>query len=206
MYSPLSTVNNGFGIGFRLNFSQYNKNTQQLLLSNAEEYRIGNNDQVKQQKLKNFIFKKLNDNTCQITYKSGLIERLSLRSDEIYVPPKISSPDGRSLNLTWDSHFSPARVTDDDGHILCSVTYPDNTFATRRFTLLPDNSELSHKITFTFMNERLKKVTNYATAPEQVWSFDYDDIGPQGSYKGYYRCSFIYWADRKSQLLHSGRG
>ncbi|CAB3775397.1 Putative RHS-repeat-containing toxin [Bacteriophage APSE-3] len=186
LYSPLSTVNNGFGIGFRLNLSQYNKNTRQLFLSNGEEYRVGNNEQVKQQKLKNFIFKKRDKNSCQIIYKSGLIESLSLYSGEIYVPTKISSPDGRSLNLAWDSHFSPARltrVTDDDEHILCSVAYPDNTFATTRFTLLPDNSELSHKITFTLMNEKLKKVTSNAVDPTLAWSFDYDDIGPQGRYR-----------------------
>lgn len=186
LYSPLSTVNNGFGIGFRLNLSQYNKNTRQLFLSNGEEYRVGNNEQVKQQKLKNFIFKKRDKNSCQIIYKSGLIESLSLYGGEIYVPTKISSPDGRSLNLAWDSHFSPARltrVTDDDEHILCSVAYPDNTFATTRFTLLPDNSELSHKITFTLMNEKLKKVTSNAVDPTLAWSFDYDDIGPQGRYR-----------------------
>ncbi|SPP30986.1 putative deoxyribonuclease RhsA [Arsenophonus endosymbiont of Aleurodicus floccissimus] len=185
-YSPLSTVNNGFGIGFRLNLSQYNKNTRQLLLSNGEEYRIGNNNQVKQQQLKNFIFKKLDDNTCQIIYKSGLTECLTLHSGEIYVPTKISSTDGRSLNLAWDSHFSPARltrVTDDNGHILCSVAYPDNTSAITRFTLLQDNVEFSYNIIFAFNNERLISITSEAVTPTLTWSFDYDDIDPQGSYR-----------------------
>lgn len=186
LYSPLSTVNNGFGSGFRLNLSQYNANTRQLLLSNGEEYRVGNNEQVKQQKLKNFIFKKTDENTCQIIYKSGLIELLTLHSGEIYVPTKISSAGGRSLNLTWDSSFSPARLTeviDDEGVRLCSVTYPNIISIATVFTILPYKTNLSHKMTFTFINERLKKVSSDAVDHALVWSFDYDNIGPQGSYR-----------------------
>ncbi|WP_265015335.1 hypothetical protein [Wolbachia endosymbiont (group B) of Camptogramma bilineatum] len=201
LYSPLSTVDNGFGKGFRLNFSRYDKNTRQLLLSNGEEYRMGNNDQVQQQKLKSFIFKKLDNNTCQIVYKSGLIEHLSLRSGEIYVPSQISSADGRTLNLTWDSSFSPARltqITDDEGTLLCSVTYPDITSADTIFTLLPGKANLSYKIIFKFHNGMLEKVTSEAVNPGLVWSFGYEYIGPQKKLFGDYRCSFTHWADRKS--------
>lgn len=187
MYSPLSTANpTGFGIGFRLNLSQYDKNTGQLLLSTGEEYRVDSNGRVKQQKLKTFVFKKADKNTYQVIHKSGLIERLSLRSGEIYVPTQIASAEGRTLHLSWDSQFSPARltqVTDDDGHILCAVAYPDKNSGFTRFTHLPDSVDLSYKIIFEFINDRLKSVTSDAVDPALVWSFDYDDVGSQARYR-----------------------
>lgn len=184
-YSPLSTVDSGFGKGFRLNLSRYDKNTRQLLLSNGEEYRMGNNNQVQQQKLKNFIFEKLDENTCQIIYKSGLIEHLSLRSGEIYVPSQIASADGRTMNLTWDS-FSPARltrVTDDEGTILCSVSYPDVTSADTIFTLLPKKANLSYKINFKLYNGALERVTSKVVNPALEWIFKYEFIDPQERYR-----------------------
>lgn len=185
-YSPLSTVNKGFGKGFRLNLSQYDKNTGQLLLFTGEEYRIDTNYQVKQQKLRNFIFKKLDDYTCHIIHKSGLIEHLIEQSGEIYVVSQISSADGRSLYLTWDSNFLPARLTqiiDDNNNILCSITYPDDKWTTTRFTLFPKNIELSYNITFTFINEMLFQMANDAVDPLLVWSFGYDAVGPQKNYQ-----------------------
>lgn len=195
-YSALSSVNNGFGKGFRLNLSQYDRNTGQLLLSTGEEYRVGSNCQVKQQKLKNFIFKKLDDRTYQVIHKSGLIEHLTERTNDIYVVSEISSADGRTLRFTWDSHFSPARLTqiiyydgfddngsDDDGHILCSITYPIEQWSTTRFTFLPDIIEKSYNITFKFGNDMLIEMSNNAVYPRLVWSFSYDDIGPQQRYR-----------------------
>lgn len=91
LYFPLSTVDSGFGKRFRPNLSRYDTNTWQLFLSTGEEYRFGSNGMVKQQKLKNFILKKLDGRTCRIVYKSGLTEHLTLhrgdnlRSDKDFI-------------------------------------------------------------------------------------------------------------------------
>ena len=59
MYSPLSDVNYGFGIGFSLNLSSCDTNIGRLKLASEEEYRVDIRTlNVKQQKLKNFILKK----------------------------------------------------------------------------------------------------------------------------------------------------
>ncbi|KAG4066751.1 hypothetical protein HA402_012818 [Bradysia odoriphaga] len=185
-YSPLSTTNVGFGKGFSLNLSQYHQKMGKLQLSTGEEYRVGSNDKVKQQKLKNFLFSKLDDGSYQIVYKSGMKERLSLRSGGIYVTTEISSADGRSIKLVWDSQFSTARltqVTDNNDHILCSIAYPNVEIATTRFTLLPNVAELSHTTTFRFKNELLTRISTDAIDPALVWEFQYDDIGPQKLYR-----------------------
>lgn len=179
-YSALSTQNIGFGKGFRLNLSSYNPTNGKLLLSSGEEYRVDVNGNLKQKKLNNFIFEKANDNECRIIHKAGLIENLVLERGNIYVPYQITSADGRKLHLKWSSEFSPARltqITDDYDNFLCIIHYPDED-ATTRLTCL-----LLHLITFQFQNELLKRVSSNATDPELIWSFDYDDIGPQHRYK-----------------------
>lgn len=183
-YSPLSVTDHGFGTGFRLNLSRYDTTTWQLLLSSGEEYRVGSNGRLKQQKLKNFIFQKRDDRNCRIVYKSGLVEHLALRRGGVYVPIRIVSAAGRALNLTWTSHFLPARlttITDDSGRVLCSVQYPDDGFATTRFTLLPGKAEIKH--VFRFTNELLVKLVSRTATDELAWGFDYEDIGPAGRYR-----------------------
>ncbi|PKF48766.1 hypothetical protein [Enterovibrio nigricans] len=181
-YSPLSTINNGFGIGFELNLSSYDTHTGKLLLSTGEEYRVSSSGKiVKQKKLNNFAFKKLDDANCQIVYKSGLIEHLSLHKS-VFVPSRISGPCGRSLNLRWSSKYTPARLTqvsDGDGTVLCSMAYPDESYATTTFTVLPDDNERSYDTIFKFTNEHLVKVTCHMVEPALVWTFDYDDVGPK---------------------------
>lgn len=187
LHNPLSTVNIGFGKGFFLNLSQYNKDKGQLQFSTGEQYRVGSDNQVKQQKLKNFIFTKLNeDDTYRVVHKSGIKEHLSLLNNNIYVATEISSGDGRSLTLKWDAQFSPGRltqVTDNDDNILCSIVYPDGESATTRFTLLPKVAELSRTITFIFRNELLIGVNDDAIDPALAWEFKYDDVGPKRCYR-----------------------
>lgn len=142
-YSPLSPVNEGFGKGFSLNLTRYDTDTGKLMLYTGEEYPVSSNGAtVKQKKLKNFIFRKIDDNNCLVIHKSGLTEHLSLRKS-VYVPTRITAPDGRGLTLTWKSAYTPprlARVTDDDGVVLFSAAYPDASVASTRFSLLPEDA------------------------------------------------------------------
>ncbi|WP_148251451.1 RHS repeat-associated core domain-containing protein [Raoultella terrigena] len=185
-YSPLSSVNEGFGTGFTLNLTRYDTDTGKLLLSTGEEYRVSSSgDTVKQKKLKNFIFEKKGEGTCRVIHKSGLVETLSLIGT-VYVPTGITAPDGRGLELVWNAAYKPARlarVTEDDGAILCSVTYPDESVATTQFSLLPYDGNAGYSTVFKFTNELLVRVTSHADAPALVWTFDYDDVGPQKNYR-----------------------
>ncbi|KMJ43879.1 type IV secretion protein Rhs, partial [Xenorhabdus khoisanae] len=185
MYNPLSDVNNGFGSGFSLNFSSCDTRTGKLQLSSGEEYRVDTRTMVvKQKKLKNFILKKTDDTHCLIIHKTGLTELLSLIR-EVYVPTRITAPDGRGLTLTWNSTFSPARlaqVTDDEGTVLCTITYPNESVGSTKFTLQPDD-DAGFSIVFRFTNEYLISVISQASEQALVWSFAYDDVGPERNYR-----------------------
>ncbi|WP_052752434.1 RHS repeat-associated core domain-containing protein [Tatumella morbirosei] len=186
LYSPLSDVNHGFGSGFSLNLSSCDTNTGKLQLSSGEEYRVNIKTlAVKQKKLKNFILNKTDDTHFQIIHKSGLKEVLSLRKD-VYVPSQIIAPDGRTLTFTWDSGYTPvrlSRVTDGEGSVLLSVSYPDGSVASTKFTLLPDDIEAGYNMIFRFKDEHLISVTSQSVDPALVWTFDYDDVGPRSSYR-----------------------
>ena len=179
-YSPLSSLNNGFGRGFSLNLTRYDTTTGRLTLSTGEEYPVSSSGAtLRQQKLRNFLFKKTGDNSCQVIHKSGLIEYLSLHGS-VYLPVLIAKPDGRSLRLTWGSIYKPARllkVEDDVGTALCTVSYPDSTVATTTFGLLPDDAEYGYTIVFKFTRALLVRVTSNADITPRRWTFSYDDVG-----------------------------
>lgn len=184
-YSPLSLQNEGFGTGFSLNLTRYDTNTGKLVLSTGEEYRVNSDGSIKQKKLNNFLFRKQDDDSYLVIYKSGLTEHLSLRKS-VYVPTRITAPDGRGLNLTWSSAYASARlmrVADFDGAVLCAFTYPDDSIASTSFTLLPDDAEAGYKVIFHFTNELLVGVTSHADSPALEWTFDYDDVGPKKNYR-----------------------
>ncbi|AST67374.1 type IV secretion protein Rhs [Kosakonia cowanii] len=185
-YSPLSTANEGFGMGFTLNLSRYNTDTGKLVLFTGEEYRVNANGVgIKQKKLKNFLFRKQNDGSYLLIHKCGLIEHLTRRKS-LYVPSHITAPDGRGLNLTWSSNYPSARltqVTDDDGKILFTISYPANSSGSVIFFMLPDDVDMGYKVTFTFTNEHLVRVTSNADEPALVWTFDYADVGPNKNFR-----------------------
>lgn len=194
-YSPLSSQNVGFGNGFRLNLSKYDTNNSELSLSTGEEYRVDNNGRIKQKKLKNFTFEKIDDGQYKIIYKSGSIEYLTMKSGAICVPSKIFSPTGRSLSLTWNSEFSPARLSQictDDNRTICSISYPDGNLAATKFTLYPDESCVKRTMTFQFHNEYVVLFSCQLsdsdaivgdTAAPLTWSFEYSEIGSSKNYK-----------------------
>ncbi|WP_294906626.1 RHS repeat domain-containing protein [Tatumella sp. UBA2305] len=105
---------------------------------------------------------------------------------DVYVTSQIIAPDGRTLTFTWDSTYTPARlsrVTDSDGSVLFSVTYPDGSLATTKFSLLPDDIEAGYSMIFRFTDEHLISVTSMSVEPALVWTFDYNDVGPLDSYR-----------------------
>lgn len=184
-YDPLSETNNGFGIGFNLNLTSYDTNTGKLLLSSGEEYRVDKNTlNIKQHKLKNFIFNKIDDTHCAVTYKSGQVETLS-KHNNAYIPSRISGPDGRSIFFKWDSSKSVNKVseiTDDLGNVLCAFTYPTDTIASTKLTLYPSLPEETYSVVFHFNKNYLISLNNQAIEPSLEWSFSYDDVGPENDY------------------------
>ncbi|CAO98069.1 RHS repeat domain-containing protein [Erwinia tasmaniensis] len=185
-YSPLSSDNEGFGQGFSLNLTRYNIATRKLVLSTGEEYCISSSGKtVKQKKLKNFIFENTDNESYRVIYKSGLIESLS-PFGVMFLPTRITAPDGRSLSLVWRSSHSPPRleqITDDDGTVLCAISHADERLATLAFKVLPDHAESGYQTVFKFTNAYLTRVTSSADTVPLIWTFHYDDIGPGNDYR-----------------------
>lgn len=185
-YSPLSSDNEGFGQGFSLNLTRYNIATRKLVLSTGEEYRISSSGTiVKQKKLKNFTFEKTGNAIYRVIHKSGLIESLSLFG-AVFLPTRITAPDGRSLNLVWRSSHSPPRlerVTDDDGTVLCAISHANDMFATLGVSVLPGDAESGYQVVFKFTNAYLTRVTSNADTTPRIWMFLYDDVGPGKDYR-----------------------
>jgi RHS repeat-associated protein len=176
-YSPLSFAEEGFGRGFELNISRYDVASRRLHLSTGEDYCISSSGAtIKQKKFRNFIFKKIDDLNYQIIYKSGLIEYLR-RYDSVCVPVRAVNPDGRSVRFMWDSSVTPPRlksVNDDNATVFCKITYNTATV----FTVLPNDDASAYDIVFELGDGLLQNITSHALAPELIWTFDYDKVGP----------------------------
>lgn len=175
-YSPLSFADEGFGRGFALNISRYDVASRRLHLSTGEDYCISSSGAtIKQKKFRNFIFKKINDLDYQIIYKSGLIEYLR-RYDSVCVCTRAVNPDGRNVRFMWDLSTPPRlkSINDDNATVFCKITRNDTTI----FTMLPDDKASAYDIVFEFRDGLLQKITSHALAPELIWKFDYDRVGP----------------------------
>lgn len=183
-YSPLSSIDDGFGRGFALNLTRYDTRSRQLLLSTGEEYRISSSgDAVRQKKSGNFIFEKTNNYTYRVIHKSGLVETLSQFGPVAYTTG-ITDACGRQLHLSWNWSDTMARlsevfeVEDAKRTILCKVACADARVATTTFTVLPGSAESGYDIVFSFGSGALLSVTSRADTPERVWTFTYDRLNP----------------------------
>ncbi|MCU1723152.1 hypothetical protein, partial [Pseudomonas sp. 5P_5.1_Bac1] len=98
-YSPLNTLNSGFGTGWTLQLSQYDTATNILSLSTGETFKVtstsSTDDQLlmREKKIDSFHLHKLSDTRFRVVHKSGLIEELATDSgDAIALPVKMISP------------------------------------------------------------------------------------------------------------------
>lgn len=186
-YSLLSDRNDGFGRGFTLNLSHYDRNKRKLYLSSGESYSISSSETtVLQQKLKNFIFKKTDDPgaTYQIIHKSGLTEILTMLDSTAYIT-RIEDALGRWLGLSWEWTGTKHRLSGvyeikgGKNIPLCSVSYSDNPERAVTFSVLPGDPDAGYDMVFCIRDGELRSVTSNADTPALVWSFTYGDPDPK---------------------------
>lgn len=186
-YSPLSNRNDGFGRGFALNLSHYDRQKRKLYLSSGESYSISSSETtVLQQKLKNFIFKKTDGPgaTYQIIHKSGLTEILTMLDSGAYTT-RIKDALGRWLGLSWEWTGTKHRLSgvyeikEGKNSPLCSVSYSDNPERAVTFSVLPGDPEAGYDMVFCIRDGELRSVTSHAGTPALVWSFTYGDPDPK---------------------------
>lgn len=186
-YSPLSDRNDGFGRGFALNLSHYDRQKRKLYLSSGESYSISSSETtVLQQKLKNFLFKKTDgpSATYQVIHKSGLTEILTMLDSGAYTT-RIKDALGRWLGLSWEWAGTKHRLSGvyeikgGKNSPLCSVSYSDNPERAVTFSVLPGDPEAGYDMVFCIRDGEFRSVTSHADTPALVWSFTYGDPDPK---------------------------
>lgn len=181
-FSPLNTVDSGYGLGWNLRLSQFTPNDHMLALSTGESYKVTGDaadgePPIKEKKLDSFRFFKDDEDTWRVVHRSGLVETLKAigtGSNRIALPRWIHGPSGHSVELTYASFNGIQRlasVADASGELL-RITRA----ATSVKMLLPpfDDQPLSRfemKLTGGLVTEIVLPV------PEQAsWRFRYEVI------------------------------
>ncbi|PQQ26017.1 hypothetical protein C6H64_18740 [Photorhabdus luminescens] len=163
-FSPLTTLNNGFGIGWRFSLTTLDVKTLTFSRANGEQFKCkplppNNNDiSFKDKKLKDLRVYKLDSNTFYVYNKNGIIETLKrIGSSDIAKTVALEFPDGEAFDLIYNSRFALSeikyRVT---GKTYLKLNYSGNNCTSVEY---PDDNNISAKIAFDYRNDYLITVT-----------------------------------------------
>jgi len=109
-YSPLNTLDSGFGKGWNLRLSQFDPVSRVLSLASGETFhvppgRLGEKLEVPERKLETFHFYDLSTTRFRVVYKSGQEEILEAQGlNEIALPVQVLNAQGHAINLAYTHH------------------------------------------------------------------------------------------------------
>ncbi|WP_353161683.1 RHS repeat-associated core domain-containing protein, partial [Myroides odoratus] len=184
--SSLSQEDEGFGAGFGLPFTTYDKPNRLLRLSTGEQYLVEDDSDhyegeitVKQKKLNNFIFERFNGSGTEVgyykvTYKSGLVEILDSPSslEPIKNTVSIQTYEGHAVYLKWEGNVARLVSIADDHHTLVEISYQDRHAPV--VSVFPGEEE-AYQIQLTIGNGFLEKVRQLEE--NYTWLFYYTAEG-----------------------------
>lgn len=185
-YSPLNTLDEGFGTGFSLGLTQFNNTSNLLQLTSGEQYRVApGSDKVRNKKLNNFRFVYTNGRDDSegytVFWKEGKTEKLTKTEDgKTFVTTAIISPLGRRLTLSWDWSGQISRLSkvQDENTTLCQIIYGTTT----KMTVWPGTTE-AYQLNFELINDsQLDVVSRQISDSETLrWHFIYDEVKHPGN-------------------------
>lgn len=133
-YSPLNTLDSGYGFGWNLQLSQYTPGTRILSLSTGETFKVTGRDSpsgqltMKEKRLDSFHFYEDEVDRYRVMHKSGLVEILEVQGstqNRVALPVEIHSPTGHKIKLGYQTFNSDyqilAWVKDNTDQTLLSV-------------------------------------------------------------------------------------
>ncbi|MCU6173816.1 RHS repeat domain-containing protein [Citrobacter cronae] len=177
-YTPLDTLNRGFGQGWGLGLSYYDKKNGLLVTANGEQYKIVENTtsvMIQQNKLENIKFEKFTDH-YKLIYKSGVVEILNSPTsvNNVKVPVTIYSPLGRALQLQWNlaGDFPQLLSIEDEDNTLLKIDYSGYT----TITVWPLSIE-EKKIRVIQSNQQLTSFSIIQDSDSPVWNLEYHTVG-----------------------------
>ncbi|MBI6704755.1 RHS repeat-associated core domain-containing protein [Pseudomonas viridiflava] len=184
-YSPLNTLDSGYGYGWTLELSHYDISRHILSLSTGETYRIDNTDGAEllatEKKLDTFHFYRIDQRNFRVAHKSGLTELLTVHSAgdlQVALVTRIIAPSGHSVHLSYspagNSQFRLKEITDDAGERLLAVSRSDNMVS---IDLYPDSGTdgqlTDYKLILGYSDNRVKRIV-LPTDNEASWEFEHD--------------------------------
>ncbi|MFU2326185.1 sugar-binding protein [Pseudomonas sp. NFX98] len=116
-YSPVSTINNGYGSGWRVALTQYTPSTQIIAVHSGESFKVTGNFagegeptrlKMKEQKIQSFKLYQLTGDPLgdfKVVHTSGLVEILKLTgtTPQVAMPVKMYSPMGHEVTLAYQA-------------------------------------------------------------------------------------------------------
>ncbi|MHC8320131.1 RHS repeat-associated core domain-containing protein [Pseudomonas sp. GB2N2] len=192
-FSPLKTLDDGYGRGWSLPLTEYQPSTQIISVHSSESFKVtgdyadvGEPDRLKmkEQKIQRFkLFKLTGDprGDFQVVHASGLVEILKLMgtTPQIAMPVKVYSEQGHEVTLTYQSAGQGrmlSTVTDSQGTLLQVVR--NLTASTVEFRLKPIQGVPSAVFTLQLEGERMTRVT-LPTPNNAGWRVLYEDVRTQ---------------------------
>lgn len=179
VFDSFRTTDIGWGRGWSLGLSSYNRKTHKLTLASGVSYRIYISKGriiVRDKKLQD-TWVTLDGDNLVVSHKNGLIERLA-RPDETYdewLPEHVYSNEGRSISLKY-MLVRGRRVlheVHDQQHRVVALSY-ETKDQSASITVWPDHPQRRLKFVLRVRNGWLRQITlDHGPAERLAWSFDY---------------------------------
>lgn len=199
-YSPLNAVDAGFGIGFSLGMSVYDRRQRLLRLSSGQQYKVLETNgkiEVLQKKLVDLKISRHTEEvdgkdvtSYRLAHKSGVIEYLRGSSDEnaIQVPHEIRSPIGDAIYFEWSLDYQVPRLNS----IYDQLNGKDAPLVSFRYSadggkitchILPGRTE-GYQVDLSLDNKYLRTVINRSLGDGQplTWDLEYSPAGASGEW------------------------
>ncbi|GAB3629503.1 tRNA(Glu)-specific nuclease WapA [Pandoraea terrae] len=178
-FSPLQQADAGFGIGWSLQLSSYDRVGKILTLGTRERFAVEASSQeftFKDKKLDTFRVRR-EGGFYWVTHKSGLIERLSDRNgvDDVAMVVERRAPEGRSVALAYASVNGTralSEVSDDTG-VLLRI---DRSKPGRVDVIVHPDTPAAATYALHQQSGRLTKLT-LPVENGAGWRFAYDTVG-----------------------------
>ncbi|MEB0207281.1 sugar-binding protein [Pseudomonas sp. CCC3.1] len=180
-FSPLNTLDTGFGKGWSLNLSQYIPSSKMLALSTGESFKVtgsGENAAIKERKIDSFHFSFLANKTYRIVHKSGLVEELKnygSGDNLVALPHTIYAASGHAIYLDYDPSKFGRRLKSirDEQGLLLEIDYAsDNSI---KIDIAPDPDGVSNpRARYELgLTERLLNVIVLPSDDKASWRLSY---------------------------------
>ena len=181
-YSPLNTVDSGFGIGWNLSLSQFTPDDSIIALHTGETFKVtgtgdGTQPPIKEKKLDSFHFHIDGTDSYRVVHKTGLVEHLKTggsSTQRVALPTTIYGPSGHGISLTYVGFNGGQRlssVRDSRGELL-RILRDDYSV---KFLLPPFDDQPESRFVMNLTGGRATEIV-MPTVEQASWRFKYEVI------------------------------